>query len=46
MKLHLNDFPEEVLWTLSVEGAELDVEETPEHWIFSLERDDEAAKSE
>lgn len=37
IKLRLNDFPDEVLWTLIVDGEELNLEETPPHWILPPE---------
>lgn len=32
VKLRLNDFPDEVAYTLFVRGEEIDLEESPEGW--------------
>ena len=33
-KLRMNDFPEEPLYTLIVEGEELDIDDAPKGWSF------------
>lgn len=30
--LRMNDFPDEPLWTLIIDGQELDIEDTPVFW--------------
>lgn len=38
VKLRLNDFPDEVLWTLIVDGEEQNLEETPALWTLPKQR--------
>lgn len=42
VKLRLNDFPDEILWTLIVDGEELDLEETPARWSLPPEPDEDS----
>jgi hypothetical protein len=42
--LRLNDFPDEVLWTLIIDGEEVDLEETPTLWTLPPEPAEESAE--
>jgi|688.fasta_scaffold188267_3 hypothetical protein len=38
LRLRMNDFPDEVLWTLIIDGEELDIEETPAGWLIPFDQ--------
>lgn len=37
VSLRMNDFPDEPLWTLIIDGQELDIEDTPVLWRVHYE---------
>ncbi|MCC6979272.1 MAG: hypothetical protein IT343_13190 [Candidatus Melainabacteria bacterium] len=41
--LRMNDFPDEVLWTLIIDSEELDLEETPTLWTLPPEPEEVSA---